>query len=57
MVRKAAEQAVGERFLQREDADRLIADAAASKVLPAAANGSAEAVAIGGALCGAGSRE
>jgi hypothetical protein len=44
-VRRAAEQAVTDRFLLRADADRLIGEAQASAVLPAnaAANDAARA--------------
>jgi hypothetical protein len=56
VVRRAADQAVRDRFLLPEDAERLIADATASKVLPALAESSDEDVAIGRALCAAGSQ-
>ena len=56
VIRRAAEQAVRDRFLLSEDAQRLIADATASKVLPAVAESSDEDVAIGRALCAAGSQ-
>jgi hypothetical protein len=56
VVRRAAEQAVTDRFLLPEDAQRLIAEATASKVLPAVAESSDEDVAIGRTLCAAGSQ-
>jgi len=56
VVRRAAEQAVSDRFLLPEDAQRLIADATASKVLPAAAQSREQDVATGRTLCAAGSR-
>jgi hypothetical protein len=56
VVRRAAEQAVTDRFLLPEDAQRLIADATASTVLPPVAESIDEDVAIGRALCAAGSQ-
>jgi hypothetical protein len=50
-VRQAAESAVRERFLLRVDADRLIAEAAASVVLPSRDSSSAENRTIAGAVC------
>jgi hypothetical protein len=54
VVRRAVEQAVTERFLLPEDAQRLLAEATASTVLPASAESTEESVAIGGGLCAAG---
>jgi Alpha/beta hydrolase domain len=51
VVRRAAEQAVSDRFLLRADADRLIKEASASGVLPANGESSADAVKIANALC------
>jgi hypothetical protein len=51
-VRRAAEAAIGERFLLREDADRLIHEAEQSRVLPGDAESSAENRARGAARCG-----
>lgn len=53
VVRRAAERAVAERFLLRPDADRLIAEAAASAVLPSNANAGAAAQAIAARSCAA----
>ena len=50
-VRRAAEALVGERFLLREDADRQIAAASASRVLPAGADSSADARRLAEILC------
>jgi hypothetical protein len=55
VVRRAAEQAVADRFLLPEDAERLITEATASTVLPVAAESNDEDVTIGRALCQAGS--
>jgi hypothetical protein len=51
-VRQAAETAVGERFLLRDDADRMIREAGQSTVLPPAAASTPENRARGLALCG-----
>jgi hypothetical protein len=51
VVTRAAEQAVKDRFLLPEDAQRLIAEATASKVLPAVAESTDEDAAIGRTLC------
>jgi hypothetical protein len=56
VVRRAAEQAVTDRFLLPEDAQRIITEATASKVLPSATESPSEDVAIGSALCAAGSQ-
>ena len=53
VVQHAANQAVTDRFLLRDDADRLIASAAQSHVLPAAADSSPEHRQVGAALCAA----
>jgi hypothetical protein len=50
-VRRAAEALVRDRFLLREDADRQIAAAAKSGILPASAESSAEARRIADTLC------
>jgi hypothetical protein len=50
-VRQAADKAVTERFLLRDDADRLIAEAERSQVLPTRASSSGPASARAGALC------
>jgi hypothetical protein len=52
-VRRAAERAVADRFLLRDDADRLIAEAGASRVLPSAENSAADARRLGDQICGA----
>jgi len=52
-VRRAAERAVADRFLLRDDADRLIAEAGASRVLPSAENSGADARRLGDQICGA----
>jgi Alpha/beta hydrolase domain len=57
VVRRAAEQAVSDRFLLPEDAQRLVAEATTSTVLPTLAESTEENVAIGRALCAAGSRD
>lgn len=51
-VRRAADAAVDERFLLRDDADRMIREAGESRVLPEAALSSAENRARGAARCG-----
>jgi len=51
VVRRAAEQLVHARFLLREDADRTVAVAAATKVLPGAAESSNDARQIAATLC------
>jgi hypothetical protein len=51
VVRRAAVQAVTDRFLLPADAERLISEAMASKVLPTGAESSDEDVAIGRTLC------
>jgi Alpha/beta hydrolase domain len=56
VVRRAVEQAVTDRFLLPEDAQRLIAEATASKVLPVVTESSEENAAIGRALCAADSQ-
>jgi hypothetical protein len=55
VVRRAAAQAVTDRFLLPADAERLIAEATASKVLPTRTESSDEDAAIGRTLCAAGS--
>lgn len=50
-VRRAAESLVRDRFLLREDADRQIAAATKSQILPAGAESSAEARRIADTLC------
>lgn len=52
VVRRAADQAVRERFLLREDADRFIAEAGASRVLPRGDTATPEGRARAAALCG-----
>jgi len=54
VVERAAEDAVRQRLLLREDADRLIAEAKKSDVLPPAAANNPTAVATGVRLCRAG---
>ena len=56
VVKRAAEQAVADRFLLPEDAQRLIGEAEGSKVLAAVPESSEEHVTIGRALCAAGSQ-
>jgi hypothetical protein len=56
VVRRAAEQAVRDRFLLPEDAQRIITEATASKVLPSATESTSEGAAIGSALCATGSQ-
>jgi len=51
VVRRAAEQLVQSRFLLREDADRTIAAAAGTKILPGAAESSPDARQIAAGLC------
>jgi hypothetical protein len=51
VVRRAAEQLVQSRFLLREDADRTVAAAAATKVLPAASEAGNDARQIAASLC------
>lgn len=51
LVRRAAQRAVVDRVLLRDDADRLVRDAAASHVLPPAADSTAAARARADALC------
>jgi len=53
VMRRAAEQAMEQRFLLRADADRLIGEAGSSAVLPGSADSSAENRAIGQRLCAA----
>jgi hypothetical protein len=50
-VRRAAESLVRDRFLLRADADRLIAAATTARILPPAADSTAEARAAAEALC------
>jgi hypothetical protein len=50
-VRRAADALVRDRFLLREDADRQIAAAAKSRILPANADGSADVRRIADTLC------
>ncbi len=50
-VRRAAESLVADRFLLRADADRIIAAAAAARVLPSAADSLPELRATGAILC------
>jgi hypothetical protein len=56
VVRRAAEQAVRDRFLLPEDAERIITEATGSNVVPGATESTSENVAIGSALCAAGSQ-
>jgi hypothetical protein len=51
-VRRAADAAVGERFLLREDADRMIREAGQSRVLPAETSSSVENRVRGAVRCG-----
>lgn len=51
-VRRAADAAVAERFLLRDDADRMIREAGESRVLPSAAVSTSENRARGSARCG-----
>jgi hypothetical protein len=51
VVRAAAERAVTERFLLRDDADRLIAEAASSGVLPAGPVSGDDARMLASTLC------
>jgi len=51
VVRRAAEQLVKSRFLLREDADRTIAAAAGTKILPGAAESTSDARQIAANLC------
>ena len=51
VVRRAAEALVRDRFLLRDDADRQIAAAAKSRILPASAEAAAGARAIEAAVC------
>jgi hypothetical protein len=51
VVRRAAEQLVKSRFLLREDADRTIAAAAGTKILPGAAESTSGARQIAANLC------
>jgi hypothetical protein len=53
VVRRAAEQAVTDRFLLRDDASRLIAEAEKSGVLPPGSKSSQEAQQIAAAACAA----
>jgi hypothetical protein len=53
-VRGAVDAAVRDRFLLADDAQRLIAEATASHVLPTAADSSAENQVVGRARCGGG---
>jgi len=55
VVERAAEQAVRQRFLLRQDADRLIDEAKKSGVLPSGSASSPEAVATATHVCRAGS--
>ncbi len=50
-VRRAAETLVRDRYLLRADADRLIAEAAKSAILPAGANATAAGRQTAAALC------
>ena len=52
VVERAAEQAVSERFLLKEDADRLIGQARSSGVLPADAESSPQNRATAQQICG-----
>jgi hypothetical protein len=52
VVRAAAEHMVSDRLLLRDDADRTIRQAMESHVLPAAANATVAARAVGAQLCG-----
>ena len=52
LVKRAADQAVTERFLLRADADRLVAEATASGLLPAGGDSSPGARAIAAGVCG-----
>lgn len=52
LVTRAADQAVTERFLLRADADRLVAEATASGLLPAGGDSSPGARAIAAGICG-----
>jgi hypothetical protein len=52
VVRAAAERMVSDRLLLRDDADRTIRQAMESQVLPAAANATVAARAVGAQLCG-----
>jgi hypothetical protein len=51
VARRAAERLVRDRFLLRQDADRLIAEAAASRVLPPNAGSDAEHRRLSDSLC------
>ena len=51
VVRRAAEQLVQSRFLLREDADRTIAAAAGTKILPGAAESTSDSRQIAANLC------
>jgi hypothetical protein len=51
VVRRAADALVRDRFLLREDADRQVAAAAKTRILPANADSTAEAQRIAGTLC------
>ena len=51
VVRRAADTLVRDRFLLRDDADRLIAAAASAKVLPPAADSTEEARRVATRLC------
>jgi hypothetical protein len=52
VVRAAAERAVTERFLLRDDADRLVAEAASSGVLPSGAVSGEDARRVASGACG-----
>ncbi len=52
VVRAAAERAVTERFLLRDDADRLIAEAASSGVLPSGAVSGEDSRVVASTVCG-----
>jgi hypothetical protein len=53
VVRPAAETAVRDRVLLRDDAERILREAASSAILPAGAMSSAEARAIAASVCAA----
>ena len=51
VVRRAAEELVQERFLLRQDADRIVAAASAAHVLPSSADSSEDTRRVAAALC------
>ena len=51
MVRKAAEDLVRERFLLRDDADRVVAAASAARILPTSGEATTENQLRAQALC------